>query len=193
MSPLAIAALALGIFIIATRLPGVLAPARYREGLLKFPRAAMPGRVLMAVVAVWAGWALFGAARAAAAEAAMSRGPAGLWPLAPPAVVIGIPVAYWLVIRYADQFLALRGVAALMLLVGNVVVRVADRSDSPWRLVVTVLVYLWVIAAIWMAIAPHHFRDLIQYSMDTDRRCRTVCGAGVAVGVVLIALGLLVY
>jgi hypothetical protein len=62
-----------------------------------------------------------------------------------------VPIAYWLVIQFADQFLALRGLAALLLQVAKVALDAADLSDLPLRLIVTVLAYLWVYAAIWMA------------------------------------------
>jgi len=62
---------------------------------------------------------------------------------------------YGLVIQFADQFLAIRGVAALLLLIAKVTLNAADLSDSPSRLIVTVLAYLWVCAAVWMASAPH--------------------------------------
>lgn len=193
MSPLAIASLLLGLFAIVSRLPGVLAPAPFRARLLQFPRAVWPGRVVMLVVAVWAGSELFGAARMAAAEAARGPGGAGFWQIAPPAVVVGVPVAYWLIIQYGDQFLSLRSVAALVLLICNVVVRAADRHESPWRLVVTALAYVWIVAAIWMAAAPHHFRDLLGICLATDRRCRLVCSVGVGIGLGLVGLGLFVY
>jgi uncharacterized protein YjeT (DUF2065 family) len=52
---------------------------------------------------------------------------------------------------------------------------------------------VWVIAAIWMAIAPHHIRNIIQFVMANDRRCRVVCGISTAVGAGLVWLGMFVY
>lgn len=193
MSPLAIASTCLGVFIVASRLPGLVAPARFREQMLKLPRSVLWGRVIFLVVALWAGFVLLGAAKEARDETIRMSGEAGIWGLAPAVVVLGVPVAYWLVIQYAEQFLALRATAALMLLVANIVIRAADRSDLLARLVVTTFMYVWVVVGIWMAIAPHHFRNVIEWAMANDRRCRQVCAVGTTVGVVLIALGALVY
>ena len=69
----------------------------------------------------------------------------------------------------------------------------ADASETVLRLFVTVLAYIWVVASIWMTVAPHHFRDLIDWAMANDERCRTVCSLGICLGAVLMALGVLAY
>jgi len=180
MTRLAITSTILGAAIIAGRLPGVVAPEKFRVHAQKFPRSVLWGRILIGAAAVWAGISLY---RAATDD----------WAWARPFVVIGVPVAYWLVIQYANQFLALRGLAALLLLVAKVALDAADRSDVPWRLVVTVLAYLWVCAAMWMAAAPHQLRDWIGVVTANNTRCRAACGFGLAIGALLVGLGLLVY
>jgi|YelNatPaOPRAMG01_1025707.scaffolds.fasta_scaffold01435_11 hypothetical protein len=193
MTRLALTSILMGTAMVAARLPGVLAPARYRAFVRAFPRSVWWGRILIGIAAVWAGIVMYGAARATAAEAVQTSGPGSLWALAPPAVVIGVPVAYWLVIQFGASYLAVRGAAAVLLLLCKVILDVADRSDNPWRLVVTTLVYVWVVAAIWMASAPHHIRDVIQWATATDNRCRAWCGVGVVLGAVMIVLGVTVY
>lgn len=180
MTQLAIASTIVGIVILAGRLPGVIAPEKFRACAMKFPRHIWWGRILMAIVAGWAGIALFGAAT-------------DDWAWARPLVVIGVPVAYWLVIQFGNQFLAVRAGAALMLLVAKVILDAADSSDLTSRLVVTVLAYLWVVAAIWMTVAPHQLRDALGWAMANNGRCRLVCGVGAVVGALLLALGVFVY
>lgn len=180
MTRLAITSTILGIAIIVGRLPGIIAPAKFREHARKFPRSILWGRILIGVAALWAGIVMFNAATED-------------WAWARPVVVIGVPIAYWLVIQYADQFLAIRGTAALLLLIAKVVLDAADLSDLPSRLVVTVLVYLWVCVAMWMAVAPHQVRDRIGLMTANDTRCRMACGFGAAIGTLLVVLGLFVY
>jgi len=180
MTRLALTSTILGAVIIAGRLPGVIAPAKIREHARTFPRSVLWGRILIGIAALWAGVAMFKAA-------------SDDWAWARPIVVIGVPIAYWLVIQYAEQFLAIRGTAALLLLIAKVALDAADLSDQPARLVVTVLAYFWVCAAMWMAVAPHQVRDWIGFVTANDTRCRGACGAGVAVGGLLLALGLFVY
>jgi hypothetical protein len=180
MSPLSIAAMLLGLFLVAARLPGVIAPQRFRQRAVRFPRSVLWGRVLFAIVALWAGTVMFLAAT-------------DEWARLRVVIVAGVPLAYWLVINYAEQYLAVRSLAALSLLVCNLLLRAADLSEHPLRLIVTTLAYLWVLGAVWVTIAPHHLRDLVGFLMANDRRCRASCGAGVGLGALLVALGLLVY
>ena len=180
MTRLAITSTILGAAMIAGRLPGVIDPAKFSQHAQKFPRSVLWGRVLMAVCAVWAGVVMYNAAT-------------DDWAWARPLVVIGVPVAYWLVIQFADQFLALRGLAALLLLVAKVALDAADLSDTPIRLVVTVLAYVCVCVAMWMAAAPHQVRDVISFVTANSTRCRAACFFGTAIGALLVALGLFVY
>jgi hypothetical protein len=180
MTQLAITSTILGAAIIAGRLPGIVAPEKFRTHARKFPRSVLWGRILIAVAAVWAGISVY---RAAVDE----------WAWARPVVVVAVPIAYWLVIQYADQFLALRGAAALMLFIAKVALDAADLSDTPWRLVVTVLAYVWVCVAMWMAVAPHQVRDWIGVVTANNARCRGACSVTTAIGALLVVLGLLVY
>jgi len=180
MTRLAIVSILVGALLVATRLPGIVVPAKFREQVLKFPRSILWGRILMGIAAAIAWVVLY---RAATDE----------WAWAQPLILVGVPIAYWLVIQYAKQFLAMRAVAALMLLIAKQMVDAADTSESASRLFVTVLAYIWVVIAIWLTAAPHHFRDLLGYFMANDRRCRAVCSFGLGLGVVLLAFGVFAY
>ncbi len=182
MTKLALISTAVGAAVIAARLPGVLAPTRYREFMVKFPRSEFWGRVLITIAGLIALWVMFHASRES-----------DEWKWAQPLIVVGVPVVLYCIYRYGIHYLALRATAALLLLIAKLMVDVADASETVLRLFVTVLAYLWVVAAIWMAAAPHHFRDLIGWAMANDERCRTVCSLGVCLGVVLMALGVFAY
>ena len=132
----------------------------------------------MGVCAVWAWIVLFNAAT-------------DDWAWARPLVVIGVPIAYWLVIQFADQFLAVRGLAALILLIAKVMVDAADQSELPLRLIVTVLAYIWVCVAVWMASAPHQVRDVIGFVTANNTRCRLACFLGMCVGALLVVSGVM--
>lgn len=177
---LAIVSALVGVVLIATRLPGIINPPSFRTWMIRFPRSEFWGRVLMVLVAVLAGWNLNHAA-------------SDNWAWARPVVWVGVPVAYWLIIQFASSFLAVRASAALLLFVAKLMMTAADRSDHPLRLVVTILAYIWVVIAIWAAVAPHHVRDVVNWLMNSDNRCRLHCGLVAGVGAVLIVLGAFVY
>jgi hypothetical protein len=180
MTRLALTSTLLGAAMIGLRLPGVLAPATERERLVKFPRSIVAGRILMGILAAIS-WVV------------MYRSATDEWAWARPLILVGVPVAYWLVIQYANSFLAIRAVAGLLLLLAKVAIDATDTSEKPLRLVLSVLAYIWVITAIWMAIAPHHFRDLIGYFTASDQRLRRKSLIGVVIGAVLVVLGLFAY
>ncbi|MEI8315621.1 MAG: hypothetical protein WCG79_09250 [Verrucomicrobiota bacterium] len=169
-----------GTLAIAVRLPGVLAPATFRSAAIKLPRNVPIGRILMGLVAAIVWWVMYHAAT-------------DEWKWAQPLIFIGVPVAYLLVANFGTQYLTLRAVAALLLLIAKQMIDAADASLAPGRLVVTVVAYLWVVTAIWMTVAPHHFRDLLGFLMANDRRCRLACSAGIVVGLALVVLGVFVY
>jgi hypothetical protein len=193
MTLLAIYAVILGILMVATRLPGLVKPEVFRRHALAFPRSVWWGRILFAVVAAWAGFVLHGALHEMAADAQREGGRVGLWMGLRTAVPLATPLAYWLVIKFGAPYLSIRAGSALLLLVGNHLVRAADMSMDASRLVVTTLVYAWVVVAIWGTVAPHHMRDAIGFLMANDQRCRVTCGTGVTLGVVLLVLGMFVY
>ncbi|MBM3861650.1 MAG: hypothetical protein FJ395_18660 [Verrucomicrobia bacterium] len=182
MTKLALITTLVGGAIIAARLPGVIAPARYREFMVKFPRSEFWGRVLITIAGLIAWGVMFNASRES-----------DEWKWAQPLIVVGVPVVLFLIYRYGVHYLALRATAALLLLIAKQMVDAADASDLALRLVVTVLAYVWVVGAIWMTAAPHHFRDLIGWAMAHDVRCRTACALGVCVGAMLMALGIFIY
>lgn len=169
-----------GALVVVSRLPGVLATEKFREFAVKFPRNVLLGRILMGVVALIVWWIMYHAAT-------------DEWKWAQPLILIGVPVAYGLVYQFGTPYLSLRAVAALMLLVAKQMLDAADVSESSFRLIVTVYAYVWVVAAIWMASAPHHYRDLIGFVMKDNQRCRLACGAGMLTGVALVALGVFIY
>jgi hypothetical protein len=69
----------------------------------------------------------------------------------------------------------------------------ADLSDKPIRLVVTVLAYVMVCVAMWMAGFPHQVRDVVSFVTATKTRTRATCLPGVILGALLVVLGLCVY
>jgi hypothetical protein len=95
----------------------LLAPAKYREHVIKFPRSMLWGRVLMGIAAAIAWWVMYHAAT-------------DEWKWAQPFILVGVPVAYFLVINFAPNYLAMRGTAALMLM-ASTVSRPAAASAKP--------------------------------------------------------------
>jgi hypothetical protein len=178
--PLKAVAIAVGAAIIATRLPGVLKPQAYRDWLLKFPRAVVPGIVFLSIALVWCLIIVNGAREDGMAV------PKNVVYLFLVGVYVGL-------IALKFDFLAVRGLAILLMMIAKVVVDSANQIETPWRLVMTVLAYIWAIVSIWFTVSPYRMRDLIEWATATDGRLRTLSAVGCAFGAFLVALGLFAY
>jgi uncharacterized protein YjeT (DUF2065 family) len=102
-------------------------------------------------------------------------------------------VAGVLVVIFVPGFLAARGLGCLLLLAATVVLDAAFLVLTPWRYVMTLLAYYWVISGMVLVYSPHLWRDTIAYVTTTPQRLRLFSWPGAVFGVVLIALGIFVY
>lgn len=178
--PLKAVAIAVGTAIIATRLPGVLKPHAYADWLRKFPRAVVPGIVVLSIALVWCLFIVNGAREDGMA---VPKNVVYLF-------LIGV---YAGLIALKFDFLAVRGLAILLMMIAKVVVDSANQLETPWRLVMTVLAYVWAIASIWFTVSPYRMRDLVEWATVTDSRLRLLSAIGCVFGLFLIGLGLCVY
>ena len=94
---------------------------------------------------------------------------------------------------FVRDFLAVRGLAVVLLLLGKLMLDTARWHDSEWRLVVSTLAYVWIIAGMWFTVSPWRLRDLIQWATANERRLRLVSAVRLALGAFLVILGLTVF
>ena len=91
---------------------------------------------------------------------------------------------------FLQDYLAVRGLAVLLLLGAKLVVDTARPVESYWRLVLVTWAYLWVVTGIWLTISPWRLRDWITWATANDGRFRTVCAACTAFCLALAIIGL---
>jgi len=180
MSALAITALILGTFVVGVGIFSACVPAQVRRGLIDFPRSLWPGRILLAVDMVWAAYAI-----TTLHLGMFDAGKVHLYWLAPVFIIIGC--------LYLDEMLSVRALGGLLLLVAGPVLNVARWNPSNWRLVVTVIAYIWILIGLAFLLEPWWFRRLTQPMLHNDRILRIggICKALVGFG--LIALAFWVY
>jgi hypothetical protein len=77
-----------------------------------------------------------------------------------------------------------------MLVVAKLMVDSARWVDTPWRLVIIVWAYAWVIAGMWFTISPWRMRDVIRWVTATPQRLRLISALRLGFGVFVIVLGL---
>jgi hypothetical protein len=177
---LKIVAIVIGLFYIATHLPGALAPHWAALRARTLPRNYPLGVVLMLAATLW--FVVLTGLMDLGELSNMRTQLMVVWALAGILTAIFVP-----------GFLAVRGLGCLLLLGAAVILDGAFLVQTPVRLVMTILAYVWVIAGMVLVYSPHLGRDGIVYLVQTPRRCRLFSWPGVAFGVLLIVLGLLFY
>ena len=94
---------------------------------------------------------------------------------------------------FVKDFLPVRGLAVLMLLLAKTMVDSARWVDTAWRLVIVTWAYLMVLTGIWFTVSPWRMRDLIDWSTANERRIRLFSGVRLVFGLFVLLLGLTVY
>ena len=181
MSELSIVALLIGLLALTVGALSLLAPARIRAGVAAFPRSIWPGRILAAIDLVWAAYAL----------SQMHLGMFDAWKVH---LYWMVPAAIFLCVKYLDELLSRRALGGFFLLVAGPVLDVARWHPSEWRLVVTVIAYVWILLGLTFLLSPWWFRRLTPWIAGSNDRAVRITGLiKMLAGLGLIALALLVY
>ena len=92
--------------------------------------------------------------------------------------VIGFAALGVLSIKYVPDFLAVRGLSILMLLVATPLLDAAFMEyDHPQRLLLVTMIFAAVVAALYLAAVPYRLRDFSQWLFAAPGRGRAL-GAG---------------
>jgi hypothetical protein len=172
--------LVIGFLYLAGHLPGVLAPELFAKIARRFPRHYPAGVILTLAAGIWFCWL----------TATTDLGEMSPWR--------NTLVSVWaagtiLMVIFVPTFLAVRGLAFLLLLGTEVILSAAFMTDTDARYVMTVLAYVWAIVGMILVASPYHLRDALEWAFKTPQRCRILCAAGSLFGVLLLILGAFVY
>src|SRR5256886_6702652 len=128
-----------GAFLILISLPGLLKPDLANVAQ-RFPRSRVAGVILLTADLVWSFWLL---ATMEMGEFSAFRRP----------LLIALPIGYVLVLRFVDEFLAVRALGILCLLAAEPLLDAAFLRYETSRLLITVFAYLLIVAGLfWVAI-----------------------------------------
>ena len=174
---LSILAFVLGLAVALPQLYGLMNPAGFREAVRKFPRSEPWGWALMLLGTAWFLWYLQNE-RISDFEAFK------------PYMLVGFGAVGLGTCLFVRDFLAVRGLAIMLLLLAKLMVDTARWAHTEWRLVIVTWAYALVIAGMWFTISPWRLRDLIDWATWTDRRVRVGSGLRLAFGLFVAILGL---
>lgn len=96
---------------------------------------------------------------------------------------------------FVHDFLAVRGLAVLLLLLAKLMVDTGrpHLDESGWVLVNQSWAYLFVIAGIWFTISPWRLRDWIDWNTANEGRIRIGAIARLLFGLFVVILGAVVF
>jgi hypothetical protein len=170
----------LGLMLAIPQFYGLLKPAAYREALRKFPRSQNWGYLLVGIGTVWFLWNL---KQESIADFATYK----------PIMLAGFALLGILTCIFVSDYLAVRGLALVLMLLAKLMVDTARWADTQWRLVIVVWAYSFVVAGIWFTVSPWRLRDIIHWKTASDQRVRVLSGVRLLFGLFLALLGLTVF
>ncbi len=157
-------------------------PGPFTEAARRFPRSAPWGVGLMLLGTAWF---LFNLSQESIADFAAFKDYL-LFGFA----IIGIGTCV-----FVRDFLAVRGLAVVLLLLGKLLVdsgRVA-LDGTPWALVIQIWAYVFVLAGMWLTVSPWRLRDLIGWLVGTPARLKSVSALNLGLALFLIVLAVLAF
>ncbi len=98
---------------------------------------------------------------------------------------VGFAAVAALSFHYVPDFLAVRGLATLVLLSAMPLLMAAYMEEPPQRKFMVAFVYLCIGLAIYLAAAPYRLRDFFQWLYSTRTRPRAFGGVLIAYGALL--------
>lgn len=163
-----------GAFLVLLGLIGLVKPD-FANVVRRFPRSRVAGIVLLTICLVWTFWLL---ATIQMGEFSSFRRP----------LLIALPIGYVLVLRFVDEFLAVRALGILCLLAAEPLLGAAFLRYETSRLVVTVFAYLLIVAGLFWVAIPYVLRDQINWIARSVFRWRCLHALMLVYGGVILGL-----
>jgi hypothetical protein len=158
---------------------GLARPKAFAAGARKFPRNYAAGIVLMLLATGWFVWIV-------------NHEPIADFSAYKPAMLAGFSAVGVLSCFFVRDFLAVRGLAVVLLLLAKLMVDTGRPhiGESPFVLVIQAWAYVLVVAGIWFTITPWKLRDLLEFGTATETRVRVGSALRLAFALFIVLLGL---
>lgn len=170
----------LGLLVAFINLFGVVNPSEFAAAARKFPRSIPVGYVLTLAGTAWFMWNV------------SHESLADFENLKPILFTLFIGVGLGTCF-FVQDFLAVRGLSVLLLLLGKLMVDAERWAASEWRLVIAVWAYAMVLCGMWFTISPWRMRDLVYWGTANESRIRVTSAVRFAFGIFVAALGFTVF
>ena len=176
---LSLLSILLGAGLAAPQVYGLARPKDFAAAARKFPRNPAAGLVLMLLATGWFVWLVNGE-------------PIADFSAYKPAMLVGFTAVGVAACIFVRDFLAVRGLAVVLLLLGKLMVDTGrpHLGESPFVLVIQAWAYVLVIAGIWFTITPWKLRDLLNWATANEARTRLLSGVRLVFALFVLLLGL---
>lgn len=175
---LSLLSILLGLGMAVPQVYGLVKPAGFAALARKFPRHVPTGVVLMLTATGWFVWNV---------------------KIEPIADFESIKVYMMIVFGaigvgaclFVQDFLAVRGLAVLLMLLAKVMVDTGrpHLGETPWVLLIQTWAYVLVVAGIWFTVSPWRLRDLIHWATATEQRIKIGSAIRLAFALLVLVLG----
>ncbi|MGA2787847.1 MAG: hypothetical protein ABSF60_10000 [Verrucomicrobiota bacterium] len=176
---LSLLSILLGLGMSVPQIYGLTKPAQFAAAARKFPRSLPMGCILMLLATAWFVWNV-------------NVEPIADFSIFKPYMIGGFIAVGVLACIFVQDFLAVRGLAILMLLLAKLMVDTGrpHLGDSPFVLVIQVWAYLLVVAGTWFTVTPWKLRDFLTWATATEERIRIGSQIRLAFAAFVVILGL---
>src|SRR6267142_2239938 len=181
MPPIKLSTLAiiLGLILSVPQVYGLINPTAFRAAVRKFPRSLPWGFALMLLGTAWFLYnlSLESISDFASYKNVLFGGFAG----------VGIGACI-----FVQDFLAVRGLAVVMLLLAKLMVDTGRPAltETHWVLVIQTWAYVLAVGGIWFTVSPWRLRDFLECGTATEKRIKVGCAVRLAFGLFVVVLGL---
>jgi hypothetical protein len=179
---LSLLSILLGVGMSVPQVYALTQPAKFTAAARKLPRNVPVGIALMLLGTAWFLWIV-------------NQEPIADFSAYKPVMMVAFAAVGLLTCVFVQDFLAARGLAVVLMLLGKLMVDTGrpHLGASPWVLVIQVWAYVLIIAGMWFTITPWKLRDLITFATATDNRMRIGSVVRLAFALLIVVLGLTVF
>ncbi|MDE3068479.1 MAG: hypothetical protein KGJ60_13160 [Verrucomicrobiota bacterium] len=161
---------------------GIARPQQFAARVRQFPRNLPVGVFLMLLGTAWFVWNVH-------------IEPVADFASYKPAMILGFSAVGILSCVFVQDFLAVRGLAVVLLLLAKLMVDTGrpHLGQTHWVLLIQTWAYLLAMAGIWFTVTPWRLRDLLYWGTATETRVRAGSTVRLAFAAFVVLLGLTVF
>jgi hypothetical protein len=176
---LSLLSILLGLGVSVPQIYGLTKPKQFAAAARKFPRNLPVGIVLMLLATAWFVWNV-------------NIEPIADFSVFKPYMIAGFMAVGILTCIFVQDFLAVRGLAVVLLLLAKLMVDTGrpHLGTTPWVLVIQIWACLLVVAGMWFTVTPWKLRDILNWATATEDRIRIGSAIRLAFAVFVVILGL---